>query len=180
MKAAREEQIDELYGLESTSYPEDEAAERDTMLMRMRVAPDCFRVLNSSDVTPDLVASLPPTASIPLEPTIIGFINGTLARGELTKETMHHHDPDGTTLCIHSVVTRPSLRRHGIALWMLSQYLHHIASAGSCSHVNRVCLLCKPNLIGLYSRAGFGLMGPSPVQHGKEQWMLMSMPLSHH
>lgn len=37
----------------------------------------------------------------------------------------------------------------------------------------QVRLICKDNLIGLYQRAGFELVGPSDVVHGAEPWFEM-------
>lgn len=47
---------------------------------------------------------------------LIGLINGTLTTNEdcLTEESMATHEPAGTVLCIHSVVTAEKWRRRGI------------------------------------------------------------------
>ena len=41
------------------------------------------------------------------------------------------------------------------------------------THVQSIHLLCKEGLIKLYETAGFQLLGPSSVVHGKEQWFEM-------
>jgi hypothetical protein len=47
---------------------------------------------------------------------LIGFVNGTLSSGpSLEHDSMTRHDPKGRTLCIHSVVIAPELRRRGYA-----------------------------------------------------------------
>jgi len=80
---------------------------------------------------------------------------------------MSEHDPEGRTLCIHSVcVDRPFLRR-GIALGLLKEYILHVRRLGN---VSRLSLICHAELFGLYQRAGFTILGESPVQHGQEKW----------
>lgn len=45
---------------------------------------------------------------------------GTCSQGEeLSHESMHLHDPNGQTLCIHSVVVAEKFRRRGYATEML-------------------------------------------------------------
>ncbi|EIE27825.1 hypothetical protein COCSUDRAFT_83445 [Coccomyxa subellipsoidea C-169] len=41
-----------------------------------------------------------------------------------------------------------------------------------------VRLICKKDLIGLYSAAGFEMVGPSDVEHGKDPWYEMKLKLS--
>ena len=106
------------------SRQEDEAATADGIAMRMEKAGDFFMVREESG-------------------QVIGFINGTLSTSEaLTHDSMSKHEPDvsprfvivcrrkistpdlgsvlgrlpvlkGSTLCVHSVVTREDRRRQG-------------------------------------------------------------------
>ena len=51
---------------------------------------------------------------------LAGFVCGTLSQGEeLSHESMHLHDADGATLCIHSVAVAEKFRRRGYATAML-------------------------------------------------------------
>ena len=61
---------------------------------------------------------------------------------ELLEETMSKHDPAGTTLCIHSVVTAFSMRRRGVAQQMLTDYIAHIRA--EAPSVTLIKLLTKP------------------------------------
>ena len=61
-------------------------------------------------------------------------------------------------------------RRKGIAGWMLREYLQRVADVGVAQ---RVLLICKEPLVGLYAAAGFKDLGPSDVVHGKDPWILM-------
>ena len=139
--------------IETDSYPADEAADEAKLSMRMQEAPDYF------------------WGAFDADGTLQGFVCGTLTTAEqLTDESMSEHEPAGTTLCIHSVVVEESLRRRGIALWMLSEYMQE---AATLQHPTRVLLICKEQLVGLYERAGFENLGPSDVVHGADPWLLM-------
>lgn len=51
---------------------------------------------------------------------MVGLICGTCCQGsELTHASMDGHDPDGPTLCIHSVAVAEKLRRRGYATTLL-------------------------------------------------------------
>ena len=153
--------LDRAYAIEISSYPEDEAATREKLDLRIRKAPEffygAFRV-GSSEAD-----------------SLVGFVCGTLVSSEtLTEEAMAKHDPDGTTLCIHSIVVEESLRRRGLATWMLQEYLQRMASE---TKTERVLLICKENLVGFYESCGFGLIGPSAVVHGQTPWVDMGLAI---
>jgi hypothetical protein len=47
---------------------------------------------------------------------------------------------------------------------------HLVHTTGGCPHLTSIRLLCKDNLIKLYEKAGFSLVGPSDVVHGADLW----------
>lgn len=55
---------------------------------------------------------------------------------------MSKHDPAGTTLCIHSVVTTHAMRRRGVAQHMLAEYIAHVRT--EAPSVALIKLLTKP------------------------------------
>ena len=55
---------------------------------------------------------------------------------------MSKHDPAGTTLCIHSVVTTHAMRRRGVAQKMLAEYIAHVRA--EAPSVALIKLLTKP------------------------------------
>ena len=112
------------------------------------------------------------------EEDIVGYVCGTLtASAELTHETMYKHDASGHLLCIHSVLVKPSHRRQGIASQMLKDYIDQMIQ--SRPQVQKMALLCKENLIGLYQSAGFVLQGASDVEHGQDTWYDMTYTVEH-
>ena len=149
-----------LFALEEASYPSDEAATLAGIVKRIDEAGDFF-----------LVAEV--------DGEIAGFVNGTLTTSsELTHDTMSTHEPTGSLLCVHSVVVAPELRRKGLALSMLGRYLDGLKGSGPGARVREIRLLCKEVLRPLYEKAGFELVGPSKVVHGKDQWLEMKMMCS--
>ena len=137
--------------LEAAGYPADEAASPERLAYRAEHAGDFFLVAERSG-------------------SVVGFVCGTLTRADvLTAETMATHDAEGTTLCIHSVCVASEARRSGVALALLRAYVTHVVP-GVAPAVRSVRLIAKPYLHELYTRAGFALVGPSPVVHGSEKW----------
>ena len=69
------------------------------------------------------------------------------------------------------VCVDPMQRRKGIARRMLQGYKVMIQNL--LPHIRSMNLICKQDLIKLYRGAGFELLGPSVVVHGKDQWYEM-------
>lgn len=67
---------------------------------------------------------------------LVGFVCGTCSLGEeLSHESMHLHDPNGPTLCIHSVAVAEKFRRRGYATAIL-KVCHR---SGPQVHLRREC-----------------------------------------
>jgi len=147
--------LDDISILEDACFPEDEAASKERIKYRIENASDYFYcAFRKSDNK------------------LIGFVNGTLARGsKLEHETMANHDPKGESLCIHSVTVDPSLRRQNLGSWEMKHYLRSITEKQP--NVKLILLLCKAHLISFYKACGFSLVGESDVVHGKEKWYEM-------
>jgi hypothetical protein len=80
---------------------------------------------------------------------------------------MSEHVPAGRSICIHGVVVEKSLRRQGVASAMLEEFIARQKASGK---YDRILLISHEELISLYSKAGFQLVGPSVVQHGSRPW----------
>ena len=105
---------------------------------------------------------------------MVSYVCGTLTTGTtLTHESMSEHDPSGTTLCVHSVVTCGSSRREGIGTKTLRAYCRWVATR--FEEIDVILLLCKKHLIGFYEGAGFKMVGESSVVHGADQWYEMRL-----
>ena len=79
-------------------------------------------------------------------------------------------------LCIHSVCVDAAQRRRGVASRLLLAYAAWVAAANP--RLRELRLICKAPLVGLYSRAGFTVVGPSDVVHGADPWTEMALALA--
>jgi GNAT superfamily N-acetyltransferase len=122
---------------------------------------------------------------------LIGYTCATLTRQPtLTHDAMSTHEPEGTHVAIHSVCVAPSHRQRGIATALLREYLARLDQAGqqqqqqsARSRIESALLIAHPELVPLYERAGFTVVGPSAVVHGAKPWVelkrdLLSKPVA--
>ncbi len=142
--------LDVLVALEARSYPPDEAASHETFAYRLDHAAECWLLGE-------------------IDRQVVGLVCGTRVAAErLEYESMHTHDPSGRNLCIHSVVVDAPWRRRGLGSRLLTAYLDHVEQ--SLPGVRQVSLIAKEHLVGFYQAAGFTLLGPSDVTHGRDPW----------
>lgn len=154
--------ISRCYEIESSSYPEDEAASLENLEYRQQNAGEyfmCATKLHSETNSEH----------------IIGYICSTRCN-EFTEESMSVHDASGKILAIHSVVVDASYRRQGVASAMMNEYLKQmlalsnlVADTGA-KGFQRILLLAKSNLLSFYVDCGFMVLRPSPIVHGKDVW----------
>lgn len=157
------EDMPRCYEIESSSYPEDEAATLEKLIYRQQHAGEYFIcVTKPQDETSD-------------SEHIIGFICSTRC-SEFTEESMSEHAATGSILAIHSVVIDEKYRRQGVASAMLKEYLTQmisfsslVASTGT-NGFSRILLLAKSHLLSFYVDCGFAVLHPSPIVHGQDTW----------
>ncbi|KNC54042.1 arylalkylamine N-acetyltransferase [Thecamonas trahens ATCC 50062] len=148
-----ENELDAVMALEEVAFPADEAASRDGMAMRLAQAGEYFLGLYESETD-----------------ELVGYVAATLsAHDVLDHECMSAHVADGHTLCIHSVVVADRLRRQGLAVAMLKEYVARMAAK---DNVRSLQLIAKEYLHDLYTKAGFDRVGKSDVVHGADPWFL--------
>jgi len=164
-----------VLALERAGYPADEAASEANLRLRLRSAGHlflgAFLPADQEDMHPD-----PDPVASPS--TLVGFVCSTQTHSEtLTHQAMSEHIDGGPTVCIHSVCVHTSYRRQGVALALLREYAKLLDRETESRHYARMALISKEYLVPLYTRAGFRLLGPSSVVHGKDQWYEMQLPL---
>ncbi|KAJ1974744.1 hypothetical protein H4R35_003466 [Dimargaris xerosporica] len=119
-------EVDDAFVLESASYPASEGATHGALTYRQTHAPHLFLGLYVSPNSPmaiDLSTLTPPVGSSGL----IGFVSATAYdSSHLSEETMAAHQTQATNVFIHSVCVHPQLRRRGLALALLCQFMHHL------------------------------------------------------
>mmetsp|Transcript_23112 Transcript_23112/g.28401 ORF Transcript_23112/g.28401 Transcript_23112/m.28401 type:complete len:474 (-) Transcript_23112:265-1686(-) len=150
--------VDECYSIERLSYPADEAASLQSLRYRQGNAGDYFLGAYSSSGQ------------------ILGFVCGTLCK-KFDHDTMSVHDSMAHILAIHSVVITPEARRKGIANAMLCSYIRHMTYDSQYSHVTKLMLICKQNLLRFYIGCGFVVTGLSDISHGATPWIECEMDL---
>ncbi|KAJ2160689.1 hypothetical protein GGF46_002046 [Coemansia sp. RSA 552] len=146
--------------LEEAGYSAEEGASLESMLYRYRNARRLF--LGAFDSTG----------------AIVGYIMSTQGAAPLvTHASMEEHDPQGTTVCIHSVCVKESWQRKGVALKLLQAYTELVRGYNAADRkeaggprLRRLAMLSRKNLVPLYTRAGYSVLGESDVVHGTETW----------
>jgi predicted GNAT family N-acyltransferase len=138
--------VDSIHAIEAASYPDDEAASLTNLQFRAEAAAPYFRLAIVDD-------------------KIAGYICGTLTNDDvLTHASMETHDDGGRNLCIHSVCVPAPLRRRGIALAMLHNYINTIKTTQP--QIKKTMLIAKQDVGPLYEAAGFSKLGLSEVVVG--------------
>ena len=166
---ATAELLPAITAAEIASYPADEAASPDSLQYRLANAAGVFKAAVTAVVAGD-------DGDGDAAPALVGFVCGTCCQGStLTHDTMSVHDPQGTTLCIHSVVVLEQYRRRGVGRWLVDAYVKAIDAEQP--GINLIVLMCKKGLIDFYASAGgFQLVGQSAVVHGADPWFEMRRP----
>lgn len=108
------------------------------------------------------------------ENRLIGFICSTLSKSEsLTHESMTVHDPEGKTICVHSVCVDPGHQRQKIGSALLKEYTRRWMDGP----YDGISLIAHEELTSFYAAAGFKLIGKSEVVHGSKPWFELRFPL---
>ena len=79
---------------------------------------------------------------------------------------MTTHDPEGKTICIHSVCIDPLYQRQKLGSTLLEEYIRRWTDGP----YDGISLIAHEELIKFYVGAGFKLVGQSEVVHGSKPW----------
>ncbi|KAL0958846.1 hypothetical protein HGRIS_014165 [Hohenbuehelia grisea] len=153
------QELQDAIKIEEQGFPPDEAASYEAFCYRQAQAPDLF-----------LGAYLPKSSN---ERELIGYICSTLApTTSYTHESISTHVPGASSVCLHSICVRPDHQRQGVALALLNEYATRLETARRehSAPYDRILLIAHEELCGLYEKAGFEKLGPSPVVHGSRPW----------
>ncbi|CEP14980.1 hypothetical protein [Parasitella parasitica] len=157
------EDLNIIHEYEQASYHPDEAASREQLERRINYAsqsgPELFTVCRNLDDNGKVIA----------------FLCTTLTCADLvTDESMSKHDPEGKTICLHSVCVSPDHRKQGIATRLMLTWIEQLKKINAVNtpqKYKRIALLSRPKLVGLYESVGFKKIGVSEVVHGPEPWI---------
>ncbi|GAA5877760.1 hypothetical protein JCM3774_000747 [Rhodotorula dairenensis] len=172
--------VERAFEIETAGFTEDEAASLESLKYRQQHAGDYF--LGAYE---QRVPSEDPSAGGRGrgDRLLIGYACSTLTRQPtLTHDAMSTHEPDGTHVAIHSVCVALTHRNRGIASALLREYLARLErgiesskggqpSPATPTKIESALLIAHPELVPLYERAGFSVVGPSAVVHGAKPWI---------
>lgn len=152
------EDLNYITEIETTCFPDAEAAQRDILKKRISVFPEGFFVAE-------------------LDNEIIGFINGGVTNKNHIEDeffaTMNLHIPNGNNIVIFGLDVHPKHQRKGYAKELMN---HFIESAKKDGRKN-VLLTCKEHLIEFYKQFGYLNEGISESVHGGAKWYDMYLEL---
>jgi ribosomal protein S18 acetylase RimI-like enzyme len=147
--------LDACHVVETACFPPMEAAEKETIALRIAQFPQGF-----------LVAEL--------DGQIAGMLNsGCTNKEDFSNEELKKligHDADGRNLVVFSLAVHPKYQKHGIAKRLMLRFFEDAKKLEK----EKVLLLCKQELIGYYQRLGFVYLGESKSLHGGSVWHEMS------
>lgn len=146
----------EAVDIEQICFPPNEACSKQSMLERIRVAPDMFLVAYDTE-----------------HHRIAGFLNG-LATDEIafrdeffTDATLHC--ATGASVMLLGLDVRPEYRGEGLATAIVAEYVRRESANGR----KRLVLTCLESLVGMYEKMGFVNNGIADSTWGGEAWYEM-------
>mmetsp|Transcript_14803 Transcript_14803/g.42642 ORF Transcript_14803/g.42642 Transcript_14803/m.42642 type:complete len:716 (-) Transcript_14803:101-2248(-) len=183
--------LPKCYTIESDSYPPDEAASLESLQYRQHHAAPYFRCAALLGVNVPATAAVAaaaaskqqqtqkadPTDSMKMTGEIVGFVTGTRCSA-FDVASMIVHNPHGSMLAIHSVVVSEQYRRMGVGAAMLREYVASIRKMTVKTPIDKIVLIAKADKLAFYVRAGFSVVGVSPIVHGRETWYECSCDLT--
>ncbi|KIO31296.1 hypothetical protein M407DRAFT_241840 [Tulasnella calospora MUT 4182] len=169
------EEVPDATEIELAGFHPDEAASRESLEYRQAHAPDLFLGAYIPESPPSAHSGNPLSTR-----KLIGYVVATMSSSPtVTEASMKEHIPvskGGITVVIHSVCVHPDYQKKGVAIDLLREYLARLEKDAP-PEVKSVHLICHEELLELYRKAGFELVGKSPVVHGPREWFEMKYDL---
>ena len=158
IRKGRVEDIEACFILEGKTFPEEEAACKENIEIRLRKFAEGFIVGE-------------------LDGKIVAHINsGSTNQEDITDEEFKGligHEEGGKNIVIFSVAVDPIHQKKGIAKMMMKEFIEVSKKMGK----EKILLLCKENLMGMYERMGYKKIGISASTHGGAVWYEMEQIL---
>lgn len=159
IRHVRPPDLDPCFIVETSGFPPEEAASRETIALRIDRFPVGF-----------LVAEL--------GGRVIGILNSAATdKEDLSDEELKQligHDPAGKNLVVFALAVLPEYRKQGIARRLMSHFADEARQQGK----QNILLMCKQHLIAYYERMGFVHAGLSKSTHGGAEWHEMRLSLN--
>jgi ribosomal protein S18 acetylase RimI-like enzyme len=143
--------LDAIAKVETSCFPEVEAATRVSLEKRINTFSESFFVAE-------------------IDGKLIGFINGCIINGTVIYDELYEestlHIPDGDYQTIFGLDVIPDYRNQGIA----AQLMNYMIEVSSVAGRKGIILTCKEKLIHYYTKFGYVNKGISESVHGGAEW----------
>lgn len=150
--------LEECFTIETSGFPPEEAATRETIQRRIDTYPKGFLVAEK-------------------EGKVVGILNSAAThKDDISDEELKQligHDPDGKNMVVFALAVLPEYRKQGIANQLMSVFAEEARQRGK----QTILLMCKQHLIAYYERMGFSHGGLSKSTHGGAEWHEMRLAL---
>ena len=152
------EDLDGCFTVETSGFPPEEAATRETIQLRIETFAEGFLIAEANG-------------------RVVGILNSAAThKDDISDEELKQligHDPTGRNMVVFALVVLPAYQKQGIAGRLMSRFVEE-ARAGE---KEKVLLMCKAHLVAYYERMGFTHVGVSRSTHGGAEWHEMLLRL---
>ncbi|HSK88144.1 MAG TPA: GNAT family N-acetyltransferase [Anaerolineales bacterium] len=150
--------LDECFRVETSGFPPEEAAARETIQLRIETFPQGFFVAE-------------------INGRVVGMLNSAATdKDDISDEELKQligHDPGGKNMVVFALAVLPEFQKRGIARRLMSRFMEEARQ----HQKGTVLLMCKRHLIAYYERMGFAHVGLSRSTHGGAEWHEMRLGL---
>ncbi|KAG5954668.1 hypothetical protein E4U58_007519 [Claviceps cyperi] len=176
--------------VESAAFPPAEAASREKIEYRLATCPElCYGLfLDSTSSARSDTADVPQSATASTNAShqnarLIAHVLSTRSLSVVvTDQDMQlpanwrnkpddgakvGHQPNGSTVALHSLAVCPSHQKLGLGKYLMGRYIEKMREMRA---VERISILTYENLVSYYQTLGFQLLGASASNHGGVAW----------
>lgn len=150
--------LEECFLVETSGFPPEEAASRETIQLRIETFPEGF-----------LVAEM--------DGRVVGMLNSAATdQDDISDEELKQlvgHDPGGKNLVVFALAVLPEFQKRGIARQLMSRFVEEARRGQK----EKILLMCKRHLVAYYETMGFVNAGLSRSTHGGAEWHEMRLEL---
>jgi ribosomal protein S18 acetylase RimI-like enzyme len=151
--------LDECFRVETSGFPPEEAAARETIQLRIETFPQGFFVAE-------------------INGRVVGMLNSAATdKDDISDEELKQligHDPQGKNMVVFALAVLPEFQKQGIARQLMSRFMEEARQHNK----ENVLLMCKRHLIAYYEGMGFVHVGVSHSTHGGAEWHEMRLALN--
>ena len=150
--------LDDCLLVETSGFPPEEAATRETIKLRLETFHQGFLVAEVNG-------------------RVVGILNGAATnKDDISDEELKQligHDPDGKNMVVFALAVLPEFQKRGISHQLMARFVEEAQARKK----ENLLLLCKQNLIAYYERLAFDHTGLSRSTHGGAEWHVMRLML---